>query len=163
MKQTVLMDQYGRNLLKALQSDVRASVAELSRRIGLSQTRTAERLKRLEESGVIQSYSVEIDREVLGLPILGFIRFTCSGGNYRKFLSFVKTLEQAEECHHTTGGDAFLLKVSVASMDDLEKLIESLLPFGDPTTSLVLSSPVSKRSLPISGATIVKQDSEAAL
>ncbi len=112
---------------------------------------------------MIQSYSVEIDREVLGLPILGFIRFTCSGGNYRKFLSFVKTLEQVEECHHTTGGDAFLLKVSVASMDDLEKLIESLLPFGDPTTSLVLSSPVSKRSLPISGSTLPKRDSGVAL
>ncbi len=160
MKSAVLMDQYGRNLLRALQGDVRASVADLSRQIGLSQTRTAERLRRLEETGIIQGYSVEIDREVLGLPILGFIRFTCSGGNYRKFLEFVKSLEQVEECHHTTGGDAFLLKVSVASMDDLEKLIESLLPFGDPTTSLVLSSPVAKRALPIAGATIAKRDSE---
>ena len=154
MKSAVLLDQYGRNLLTALQRNVRASVADLSRQIGLSQTRTAERLRRLEEAGIIQSYSVEIDREVLGLPILGFIRFTCSGGNYLRFLAFVKSLEQVEECHHTTGADAFLLKVSVASMDDLEKLIESLLPFGDPTTSLVLSSPVAKRALPIAGATI---------
>jgi Lrp/AsnC family leucine-responsive transcriptional regulator len=149
MKTTVLLDQNGRNLLRALQSNVRASVADLSRQIGLSQTRTAERLKRMEEAGVIRGYSLEIDREVLGLPILGFIRFTCSGGNYRKFLAFVKSLEQVEECHHTTGGDAFLLKVHVASMDDLEKLIESLLPFGEPTTSLVLSSPVARRALPI--------------
>ena len=162
MKFAVQMDQSGRNLLKALQGNVRASVADLSRQIGLSQTRTAERLRRLEETGIIQGYSVEIDREVLGLPILGFIRFTCSGGNYRKFLAFVKSLEQVEECHHTTGGDAFLLKVSVASMDDLEKLIESLLPFGDPTTSLVLSSPVARRSLPIAGSTIARRDSEAA-
>jgi len=156
MKSTVLMDQYGRNLLRALQDNVRASVAQLSRQIGLSQTRTAERLRRLEETGIIRGYSLEIDREVLGLPILGFIRFTCSGGNYRKFLTFVKSIEQLEECHHTTGGDAFLLKVSVASMDELEKLIESLLPFGDPTTSLVLSSPVAKRALPIAGATLAK-------
>lgn len=163
MKPSVLMDQYGRNLLKALQGSVRASVADLSRQIGLSQTRTAERLRRLEETGIIQGYSVEIDREVIGLPILGFIRFTCSGGNYRKFLAFVKSLEQVEECHHMTGGDAFLLKVSVASMDDLEKLIESLLPFGDPTTSLVLSSPVAKRPLPIAGSTIAGPAAERAL
>lgn len=149
VKSTLLTDAYGKKLLLALQQDPRASIADLSRKIGLSQTRTAERLHRMEEAGIIAGYSVELDREALGLPILGYIRLTCSGGQYQRFLSFVKTAAGIQECHHITGGDAFLLKVAVASLDDLEKLIEVLLPFGDPTTSLVLSSPIPGKPLSI--------------
>ncbi len=149
MKSTFLLDAAGKKLLAALQRNTRASVADLSREIGLSQTRTAERLRRLEESGVIEGYSVEIDREALGLPMLAFIRLTCAGGRYHSFLAFVKSAEQVRECHHLTGGDAFLLKVTVASIADLEKLIEKLLPYGEPITSIVLSSPVARSMLPI--------------
>jgi Lrp/AsnC family leucine-responsive transcriptional regulator len=133
----------------ALQSDARCSIAELGRQIGLSQTRTAERLRRMEDAGIIQGYTVEIDRDALGLPLMAFIRLTCSGGSYHSFLKFVKSAEQVQECHHLTGGDAFLLKVTVASIGDLEKLVEKLLPYGDPITSIVLSSPVVKNALPI--------------
>lgn len=149
MKSTVLTDASGRKLLAVLQRNPRASVAELSRQIGLSQTRTAERLRRMEEVGIIEGYSVDLNREALGLPILAYVRLTCSGGRYKPFLEFVQTAQFVQECHHLTGGDAFLLKVAVVSMERLEKVIELLLPFGDPTTSLVLSSPVSKRPLPV--------------
>jgi Lrp/AsnC family leucine-responsive transcriptional regulator len=151
VKSTVLMDQYGRKLLTALQRDARASVADLSRQIGLSQTRTAERLRRMEEAGIIQGYTVEIDPEALGLPMLAYIRLTCSGGKYNGFLSFVKSAPHVQECHHLTGGDAFLLKVAVASIAELERLVEKLLPYGDPITSIVLSSPVAKNQLPVPG------------
>jgi Lrp/AsnC family transcriptional regulator, leucine-responsive regulatory protein len=149
MKTTLLTDLYGRKLLQDLQRSPRASIADLSRQIGLSQTRTAERLRRMEEAGIITGYSVELDRSAIGLSILAYVRLTCSGGQYRRFLSFIKTAEGVQECHHLTGGDAFLLKVAVASLDELEKLIEVLLPFGDPTTSLVLSSPVPGKPLAI--------------
>jgi len=149
VKSTLLTDQYGRKLLVALQSNPRMSVAELSRKVGLSQTRTAERLNRMEEVGIIEGYSVELNRESIGLPILAFVRLTCSGGRYKSFLDFIQTAQFVQECHHLTGGDAFLLKVAVASIERLEKVIEMLLPYGDPTTSIVLSSPVSRRALPI--------------
>ena len=54
-----------------------------------------------------------------------------------------------QECHHLTGGDAFLLKVTVASIGELEKFVEKLLPYGDPITSIVLSSPVARNALPV--------------
>ena len=152
MRSPASFDEYARNLLRALQTNARSSIAELSRQIGLSQTRTAERLRRLEDAGVIQGYTVEIDREALGLPLLAFIRLTCSGNSYHSFLKFVKSAGQVQECHHLTGGDAFLLKVTMASIGDLEKFVERLLPFGDPLTSIVLSSPVARNSLPVDGA-----------
>ena len=151
MDSTGLLDGFGRRLLDELQANARLSVAELGRRIGLSPTATAERLKQMEEIGVLQGYTVEIDREALGLEVMAFIRMSCSGQNYHRLLDYVQTLEEVRECHHLTGGDDFLLKVTTTSMADLESLIEALLPYGNPVTSLVLSSPVERRKYAVTG------------
>jgi Lrp/AsnC family transcriptional regulator, leucine-responsive regulatory protein len=142
-----LLDETGRKLLSALQENARLSFAELGRRIGLSPAATAERLRRLEEAGVIKGYRVEIDRESLGLPILAMIRLSCDGAMYRPFLKAVHTLESVIECHHVAGGDAFIMKVAAASVEQLERVVEKLLNFGVPTTSIVFSSPVAERKL----------------
>jgi len=140
------IDPYDRNLLDELQKDARASFADLGRRIGLSASATAERLRRMEDAGVIRGYTIEMDREALGLPILAIIRMTCDGPRYHPFLKFVKELPEVRECHHVTGGDAFFLQVTAASIAGLEKVIERLLPYGIPTTSIVFSSPVERRA-----------------
>lgn len=144
-----LLDSTGKKLLSALQENARLSFAELGRRIGLSPAATAERLRRLEEAGVIKGYRVEIDREALGLPILAVIRMSCDGAMYRPFLKAVQTLDTVMECHHVAGGDAFILKVTAASVEQLERLVEKLLNFGVPTTSIVFSSPVAGRRLKV--------------
>jgi Lrp/AsnC family leucine-responsive transcriptional regulator len=146
---SVLLDATGRKLLSALQENARLSYAELGRRIGLSPAATAERLKRLEEAGVITGYRVEIDREALGLPILAIIRMSCDGARYRPFLKAVKGFQNVVECHHVAGGDAFILKVVAHSVEELEGLVEKFLEHGVPTTSVVFSSPVVRRSLPL--------------
>ena len=151
MDSTALMDVYGRKLLNELQGNSRLSLAELGRRIGLSSTATAERLKQMEEVKILQGYTIEIDREALGLEVMAFIRMSCGGQNYYRLLEFVHTLEEVRECHHLTGGDDFLLKVTTTSMADLEALIEALLPYGNPVTSLVLSSPVEHRKYAVMG------------
>jgi Lrp/AsnC family leucine-responsive transcriptional regulator len=141
-----ILDDHGRKLLTELQRDARASFADLGRRIGLSASATAERLRRMEDAGIIRGYTVDIDREALGLPILAIIRMTCDGPRYHPFLKFVKELPEVRECHHVTGGDAFFLQVTAASIAELERVIERLLPYGIPTTSIVLSSPVARRA-----------------
>ena len=154
MDSTALMDSYGRKLLDELQANSRLSVAELGRRIGLSPTATAERLKQMEEVGIIHNYTVEIDREALGLEVMAFIRMSCNGQSYHRLLDFVQTLEEVRECHHLTGGDDLLLKVTTTSMANLEALIEALLPYGTPVTSLVLSTPVERRRFAVTGKLI---------
>jgi Lrp/AsnC family leucine-responsive transcriptional regulator len=145
------MDSYGRKLLADLQENARLSVAELGRRIGLSPTATAERLKQMEEVGILRAYTIDIDREALGLDVMAFIRMSCNGPQYHRLLDFVQTLEEVRECHHLTGGDDLLLKVTTTNMNDLEALIEALLPYGTPITSLVLSSPVERRRYAVTG------------
>jgi Lrp/AsnC family transcriptional regulator, leucine-responsive regulatory protein len=154
MDSTVLMDSFGRSLLKELQDNSRLSIAELARRVGLSATATAERLKQMEEVGIVRAFTIEIDREALGLEVLAFVRLTCDGQNYFRMMEFVQTLEEVRECHHLTGGDAFLLKVTTTSMSALEALIEALLPYGNPVTSVVLSTPVERRKYAVTGKLI---------
>ena len=154
MDSTALMDSYGRKLLEELQENARLSVAELGRRVGLSATAIAERMKQMEEIGILRAYTIEIDREALGLEVLAFIRMSCNGQQYHRLLDYVQTLEEVRECHHLTGGDDFLLKVTTTNLADLEALIEALLPYGNPVTSLVFSSPVERRKYAVTGKLI---------
>lgn len=151
MDSTTLLDNCGRTLLDELQSNSRLSLAELGRRIGLSPTATAERLRQMEETGILRGYTVDIDPEALGLEVTAFIRMRCDGQHYQRLVEFVQALEEVRECHHLTGGDDFLLKVTTTNMTDLEALIEALLPYGNPVTSLVLSSPVEHRKFAVTG------------
>jgi Lrp/AsnC family leucine-responsive transcriptional regulator len=151
MDSTALLDFHGRKLLHELQANARLSLAELGRRVGLSPTATGERLKQMEETGILRGYTLEIDREALGLEVLAYIRMSCGGQNYYRLLEYIQTLEEVRECHHLTGGDDFLLKVTTTNLADLEALIEALLPYGNPVTSLVLSSPVEHRKYAVMG------------
>ncbi len=155
---TEVLDEFARNLLVELSHNARASYAELGRRVGLSPSAVAERMRRMEEEGIIRGYTVDIDRAALGLPILAVIRMTCDGTHYHPFVKFVKTLAEVRVCHHVTGGDAFFLETATRSLEDLERLIERLLPYGIPTTSLVFSSPVAQRSPELSRLSASKQN-----
>ncbi len=141
---TPKLDPHDKKILIELSSDARVPFAELARRIGLSPSATTDRVKQLESLGLVRGYRAELDLKALGLGITAFIRMTCDGPRYRPFLKFLATLDPVEECHHLTGGDAFLLKVVLASTQELELLIEKLLPYGSPTTSMVLSTPVDR-------------------
>jgi Lrp/AsnC family transcriptional regulator, leucine-responsive regulatory protein len=151
METTVLLDSYGRKLVDELQANARLSVAELSRRVGLSPTAVAERLKQMEEEGILLGYAARVDRAALGLEVMAFIRMSCAGANYHRLIAYAESIEEVRECHHLTGGDDLLLKVTTLDMAHLEALIEALLPYGTPTTSLVLSSPVERRPYAASG------------
>ncbi|NYF80065.1 Lrp/AsnC family transcriptional regulator [Granulicella arctica] len=141
------IDLLDKKILKELALDARLPFAELGRRVGLSPSATAERVRQLESLKVIRGYRAEINLEALGYSITAFVRLTCDGGRYRPFLKFLPTLEPVQECHHLTGGDAFLLKVVLSSVAQLEDLIERLLPYGSPTTSMVLSTPLERKQV----------------
>jgi Lrp/AsnC family leucine-responsive transcriptional regulator len=139
------IDATDRKILHELSSDARLAIAELGRRIGLSPSATADRLRRLESLEIIRGYRADINLHALGFTTTAFVRLTCEGTRYKPFLKFLPSLSAVQECHHLTGNDAFLLKVVLASITELEDLIEKLLPYGSPTTSMVLSTPLERR------------------
>src|SRR5690349_3710952 len=114
------LDDTDRRILAALQEDGRASYAELARTVSMSASAVTERVRRLEDSGVISRYSAVIDPERLGLTILAFVRLRYPTGNYKPFHDLVDTTPEIMEAHHVTGEDCFMLKVVARSMRHLE-------------------------------------------
>lgn len=140
-----LLDEIGWRILMELQGNARLTYAELGRRVGLSIPAVTERVRRMEEAGVITGYHAEVNPEKVGLPITAFMRMNIVGNMTPKLTALLKELPEITECHRGTGGDSFIMKVNVASVHHLERLIDLLLPFGMTTTSIVLSSPVTRR------------------
>lgn len=143
-----LLDPTGKQLLALLQEDARLSYSELGRRVGLSVTAVIERIRRLEDAGLITGYHVELNREKLGLSVLAFVRLQTIPERYSAVLALVERTAAVLECHHMTGEESFVLKVVVATVAELEPLIEQFSKFGRTSTSIVMSSPVGKRPLP---------------
>ncbi|MEZ4642868.1 MAG: Lrp/AsnC family transcriptional regulator [Chloroflexota bacterium] len=142
-----LLDQTGRKLVMLLQENGRFSFSELGRRIGLSTPAVAERVRRLEESGVISGYHAVVNPHKLGLALTAFIRLHTTSDRYKRLLTLAEQNPAIVECHHVTGEEALLLKALVPSMAELDTLLAELGKYGRTTTSIVISSPVQKRVL----------------
>jgi len=146
-KSTKLLDQIGWKLLQELQLNGRLSYAELGRRVGLTTPAVVERVRRMEEAGIIRGFHADVDPIRLGMPITAFIRMSVVGDVFTKIVSVVKSSPEVVECHRGTGADSFIMKVHVRSVEHLESLIDRLTPLGTTSTSIVLSSPVEKRAI----------------
>ncbi len=134
-------------ILAHLQSDGRASIADVARSVLLSPSATAERVRRLADTGVITGYSVTVDAEALGYSVMAFVRLAYPSGNYKPFHDLVATTPEIVEAHHVTGADCFIIKVLARSMRDLERITGRLATLGGITTSVVYSSPLPARHI----------------
>lgn len=139
------VDDIDRKVLTELQHDARISYAELGRRVGLTTPAVIERVRKLEDAGVITGYRAEIDPAKVGLPITAFVRMSITGVDYSHIIEVAEQSEEVLECHRGTGGDSFIMKVAVSSVEHLQQIIDKLTPYGITTTAIVLSSPVKRR------------------
>jgi len=141
------MDTTDRQLLEALQNDARVSYAELGRRVGLTPPAVAERVRRLETSGIIAGYHAQVDLKKAGYGLVAFIRLSSAPELAKQLGRIAAETPEVLEFHHVTGTEGFVLKVAARSIEHLEKVIMQLLPYGQTTTSIVLSSPVTWRRI----------------
>ncbi len=140
-----LLDHVGWEILCALQHDARLTYAEIGRRVGMSAPAVMERVRRMEEAGIITGYTAQVDVSKLGLTIQGIIRLRFAGTQYARVNKLVQETPEVLECHHVTGDDCLIMKVAVDSMLRLETLIGRFANYGQTTTSIILSSPVTER------------------
>ena len=143
------VDYIDRKVLTELQHDARISYAELGRRVGLTTPAVIERVRKLEDAGVITGYRAEIDPAKVGLPITAFVRMSITGVDYSHIIEVAEQSEEVLECHRGTGGDSFIMKVAVSSVEHLQQIIDKLTPYGITTTAIVLSSPVKRRVIKV--------------
>jgi Lrp/AsnC family transcriptional regulator, leucine-responsive regulatory protein len=138
----IALDQIDWKLLAELQLDARLSFSELSRRVHLSAPAVGERVRRLEQAGVITGYHAGIDLAETGWAVLAMVRIACYGSTCVLRDPAVATWPEVLEIHRVTGADCSVLKVSAVSMQDFEHLIDKLATYGTPSSTLILSSPL---------------------
>lgn len=152
-----LLDAKGWLILRELQLDGRLSLTELGRRVRLSTPAVAERVRNLEAAGIVKGYRAELDLAKVGLPILAVVRMSAVGDVLARITSAVRGMPEVLECHRATGADSFIMKVAVASVAHLEALIDRLTPFGSTSTSIVLSSPVTRNLIERPGGEMARR------
>jgi Lrp/AsnC family transcriptional regulator, leucine-responsive regulatory protein len=140
-----LLDETGWHILEALQENARLSFSELGQRVGLSSPAVAERVRRMEDAGIITGYRAEVNTAKIGYPITAIMRMNSQGDRCTRLNAFVREIPEILECYRVTGDDCHVMKVMVSSVEHLESLIDRLSVHGQVTTSIVLSTPVSRR------------------
>jgi Lrp/AsnC family leucine-responsive transcriptional regulator len=143
-----LHDETNIALLRLLRDDPRLAVSELARRVKMSAPAVRERLQRLEEAGIVR-WRIEIDPRALGFPVSAYVRVRPAPGQLPKIAELAQKMPQVTECHRVTGEDCFVVKIHIAALDELDHVLDQFLAYGQTTTSLIQSTPVAPRLLPL--------------
>jgi Lrp/AsnC family leucine-responsive transcriptional regulator len=141
------VDHIDKQILERLQVDGRISLSQLSKELRLSRPSVTERMRRLQERGIVEGFTARISPAALDKNILVLIQLRELKSECKTFEEFVKADTEIIECHRVTGDSCYVMKAAVSSLERLEALIDRLLPYGQVQTSIVLSSPVTHRVL----------------
>lgn len=144
-----LLDATNLRLLAELRERPRLPMTELGRRVGMSSPAVTERVRRLEEAGVIRGYRLDLDPAALGLPLAAYVRVRPNPGQLGRIAELARSIPEVTECHRITGEDCFVLKLLFPAMDQLDRVLDRFLAFGTTTSSIVQSSPVPLRPPPL--------------
>ena len=144
-----LIDEIDRQSLACLVEDARMSLKVLSGRVGLSSPSTAERLKRLEEKGVIEGYAARVNLAALGYTLQALVRVRPLPGLLQKVDKYIQAMPECIESDKVTGEDCFVIRLVVRSIEQLDTLLDGLAEYAQCNTSIVKSSPVKRRLPPV--------------
>jgi len=148
------LDETDWQLLQELQKNARLSFSELGQRVGLSSPAVAERIRKMEDAGIIKGYHAEVNIAKLGYPVMAIIRMTSvirpdrTGNSCKQVNSIVAEFPEVIESYRVTGSDIVIMKVIATSVEHLEEIIDRLSELGQTSTSVVLSAPVIKKFIP---------------
>ena len=142
-----LLDDTSWQILAILQENARIPFKELGKQVKLSAPAVAERVRKLEEAGVITRYRAELNLEKLGLPIMAFVTLKSFADKCDELKVLLHECPEVQSCYRVTGSDHYLAKVSVTSVGHLERLVDRFIPYATITTSIVLSTPFETRAI----------------
>ncbi|MEM7485682.1 MAG: Lrp/AsnC family transcriptional regulator [Bacteroidota bacterium] len=139
------IDETNWKILEILQSNARTALKDIAKEVGLSSPTVAERIQKMEESGVIETYTSKINMERLGYLLGVYISIKIRFGQVQHFEAYISSVPEICECHKLTGHDCMLMKGYVKNPKHLENLNERLAVYGELTTSLILNTIVDKK------------------
>ncbi|MEN1968876.1 Lrp/AsnC family transcriptional regulator [Lentibacillus sp. N15] len=138
------MDKIDVNMLRILQLDGRISISDLSKKLALSRPSVSERLKRLQEKGIIEGFSAQVPPASVGKKLMFMIELSELRVSQYEFEKMIIDEPNVMECHRATGHVHYYIKVALKGTDELTRLIEKLIPYGSTKTSVLLTTPVVK-------------------
>ncbi|MBU6489395.1 MAG: Lrp/AsnC family transcriptional regulator [Burkholderiales bacterium] len=141
------MDESDWKILALLQGNGRMTYTDLARQVQLSVPAVTERVKRLEEGGVIEGYAARVNPAAAGYVMTALIAITVQQPGKARFLKLLDTIPEVIECHHVTGADSYIMRLVAVSMADLERLIGQINLYGETRTSIIMSTPLPARAL----------------
>ncbi|AVS76247.1 Lrp/AsnC family transcriptional regulator [Paracidovorax cattleyae] len=145
------LDPRGWKLIEALQADGRAPLKTLARAAGLSVAATAERIRRLQEAGIVRGIHADLDPVRLGLPVQAVVGITTAQPHKQALLEALRARPEVLECHHVTGADSYLMAVAVSSLSALEGFLGDINRWGETRTAIIMSTPIPRRGLRSAG------------
>ena len=141
------LDPKAWKLLAALQADGRAPLKSLAAAAGLSIAATAERLKRLQEAGIVRGVHAVVDPARAGRPVQAIVGITTPQPHKQALLKALRARTEVLECHHVTGADSYVMTVAVADMAALEAFLGDINRWGETRTAIVMSTPITRRGV----------------
>ncbi|MEQ8285907.1 Lrp/AsnC family transcriptional regulator [Thalassospira sp.] len=143
------MDEIDQKILKVLMRDARISQKELAAKVGLSAPGAAERVRRLEERGIIRGFTIDVDPEALGYPLQAIVRIRPLPGKLHIVQQLISEIPEFGECDKVTGDDCFVARLYVRSMGELDGLLDQIVDKAETNTAIVKSKPVERRMPPL--------------
>ena len=136
----MLMDALNWKILKCLQENARQSNAEIGRIVGISSPAVSERIKKMEDVGVINGYKTIVSSYEVGYQLKAIITIRAFMGKLKPFLTKVKSFDEVLNCYRITGNENFVLEVMLKNQKHLEQFIDQLISYGETKTQIVLSN-----------------------
>ncbi|HEV2504968.1 Lrp/AsnC family transcriptional regulator [Mesorhizobium sp. NPDC059054] len=142
-----MLDDLDRRIVEILVDDARISLKELAARVNLSSPSTSERLRRLEERGVIRAFTVDVDPAALGYTLQAIVRIKPLPGRLHQVQKLVEEIPEFTECDKVTGDDCFIGRLHIRSISDLDRILDKITDKAETSSAIVKAQPV-KRRLP---------------
>lgn len=143
------LDDVDEKLINALSENARISMRDLARLVGMSAPSVAERVRRLEDIGVIRAFTVDLNPKALGYSLQAIVRIKPLPGQLHRVERAIQDLKECIECDKVTGEDCFVARLCVRDIGGLDDLLDTLSPHAETNTSIVKASPVLRRLPPL--------------
>ncbi|MGY4493346.1 Lrp/AsnC family transcriptional regulator [gamma proteobacterium L18] len=144
-----MTDDIDQRLISALMEDSRRSLKALAQLTGLSAPSVAERLRKLEERGVLKGYTVEVDPKAFGYQLQAIVRIRPLPGQLHVVERQIQQIPQFTECDKVTGDDCFIARLHVRSIEELDTVLDDLNAYAETNTAIIKKSPVKRRLPPM--------------
>jgi Lrp/AsnC family leucine-responsive transcriptional regulator len=143
------LDELDRRILEILVHDARISLKELASQVKLSSPSTSERLRRLEERGVIRAFTVDVDPRALGYELQAIVRIRPMPGKLAAVQKLLADIREFSECDKVTGDDCFIGRLHLRSIEQLDQILDRIADKAETSTSIVKSQPIKRRLPPL--------------